>query len=174
MKLLKMLSSKKGQFYILIALLLISYAFALSRQDVPQRRPKDTFEVLHEGYIAEGSVVVNSAVYDEANVSDRFASFTNSYLSFARSGEPSFRLAYLLKHRDGLTVGNRLDAVLNVSAPSQSFAISPGSEQTIPVSRVTVRMDGIGYDFDFSGQEIELKAVFRASDRLSRRVFVYK
>ena len=96
----KVLQNKKGQFYILIALLLVSYAFTLTRQEVPVRRLKETFQLLHEGYISEGTAAINNAVYEEVNVTARFASFTTDYLAFAKSADPNFRLVYLLRYRE--------------------------------------------------------------------------
>lgn len=171
---LRMLSDKKGQFYILIALLLISYAFGLARQDVPIRKPKDTFQLLHEGYVSEGSAAINNAVYEDANVTARFSAFTDDYMAFARSAEPGFRLVYLLKYRDWLTVGNRLGDGLNVSVGSSSYLAGSSSEITVPVAAASFKISGIPYDFAFSDEEIQLKAVFRSSDKLTTRVFVRK
>lgn len=164
--------SKKGQFYILIALLLITYAFQLARQDVPVRKPSDTFRVLHEDYINEGAKVINNAVYEEANVTARFKSFTGDYAAFAKSAEPGFGLAYLLKHKDSLTVGNRLAAGINVTAGGTSFLVSPNSERSVSATNATLLVSGISYDFGFSDGDIQLKALFRASDKLATRVFV--
>ncbi len=174
-KLVRMLNSKKGQFYILIALLLISYAFALSRQDVPVRRPKDTFQLLHEGYVNEGAVAVNNAVYEDASVPARFANFTGTYLAFARSAEPGFRLVYLLKYRDQLVIGNRLDAELNATVGNSSYLLAQDEDRIVQPGNLrsaNLRVAGINYGFSFSADEIQLKAVFRTSDKLTRRVFV--
>ena len=169
---MRMLQNKKGQFYILIALLLISYAFQLSRQDVPIRKPSDTFRLLYEGYLAEGARVINNAVYEEANVTARFSSFTNDYAAFAKSSEPSFGLAYLLEYKDSLTVGNRLGANLNVTAGGTGFLVSHGSERAVSARNATLLISGTNYDFGFSSGDVQLKAVFRASDKLSTRIFV--
>ncbi|MBI3037278.1 hypothetical protein HYY73_06050 [Candidatus Woesearchaeota archaeon] len=171
-----LLSNKKGQFYILIALLLISYAFGLARHDVPIRKSKDTFQLLHEGYVTEGSAIINNAAYDGANVTERFSAFTNDYLAFARSAEPGFRLVYLLKYKGVLAVGNRLDDGLNVSVGSSSYLVGSGSssEMSVPASAASFKISGISYDFSFSDEEIQLKAVFRTSDKLTTSVFVKK
>lgn len=167
-----LLHSKKGQFYILIALLLISYAFQLARQDVPVRKQSDAFQLLYEGYLAEGAKVVNNAVYEEANVTARFKSFTADYAAFAKSSEPGFGLAYLLRYNDALTIGNRLAASLNVTAGGTSFLVPQNSESTVSAANATLLVSGISYDFGFSGSDIQLKVLFRASDKLSTRVFV--
>lgn len=169
---LKIFNNKKGQFYILIALLLVSYAFQLARQEVPIRKQSDAFQLLHDGYLAEGSRVVNNAVYEEANVTERFRSFTGDYVAFAKSSDPGFGLAYLLRYKDTLTIGNRLGAGLNVTAGGASFLVPLNSESTVPASNATLTVSGINYDFGFSGGDVQLKALFRASDRLTTRVFV--
>lgn len=169
---ISLLSHKKGQFYILIALLLISYAFQLARQDVPIRKQKDAFQVLYEGYIDEGAKVINNAVYEDANVTARFRSFTGDYAAFAKSSEPSFGLAYLLKEKDALTIGNRLAASLNVTLGGTSFLVSPNSERSVSAGNATLLVSGVSYEFGFSDDDIQLKALFRASDKLTTRVFV--
>jgi len=169
----KLLNGKKGQFYILIALILISYAFTLARQDVPVRKQKDSFQLLHEGYMAEAPIVVNNAVYDEANATARLANFTNVYMEFARSSEPGFRMAYLFSHDGALTTGNRLEEPLNVTLGSSSYIINPDAELTLGAANETLQLGGLSYLFQFSQERLQLKAVFRAADKLTKRVFVY-
>lgn len=164
--------SRKGQFYILIALLLISYAFQLARQDVPIRKQQDAFRLLYEGYADEGARVVNNAVYEEANVTERFRLFTNDYVAFAKSSEPGFGLAYLLEYKDSLTIGNRLGTGLNVTAGGASFIVSENSERSVSARDATLSISGVDYAFGFSGGEVQLKALFRSSDKLSTRIFV--
>ncbi len=166
------MSSRKGQFYILISLLLIAYAFTLSRQDLPVRRPEDNFRLLHEGFVREGSVVVNNAVYAGVNVSERFEAFTGSYMGFAKSSEPGFRLVYLLKDSGSLSIGNRLDSEINVSVGNSSYAVSPSSQRIVAASDASFTLSGIAYNFRFSSDDIQLKAFFRSSGKLARRVFV--
>ncbi|MBI2580278.1 hypothetical protein HYV85_00540 [Candidatus Woesearchaeota archaeon] len=167
-----MLQSKKGQFYILIALLLIAYAFTLARQEVPVRKVKETFQLLHEGYISEGTAAINNAVYEEANVTAVFAAFTTDYLAFAKSAAPNFRLVYLLKYKDKLVVGNRLDSSINVTIGSADYVVGSSTEQTTAASNATVTVAGINYNFRFSQDDIQLKALFREAGGLTIRVFV--
>ena len=170
-----MLQSKKGQFYILIALLLITYAFQLARQDVPVRKPKDTFQVLYEGYINEGAIVINNAVYEEANVPARLGNFTTNYLVFARSAEPGFRLVYMLKQKDQLAIGNRLGSDLNATVGNSSYILTQNEDRIVPLGNsktTSLKVAGISYAFGFSSDEMQIKALFRTSDKLSTRIFV--
>lgn len=169
----KLVKNKKGQFYVLIALLLISYAFSLTRHDVPARKPRDTFQLLHEDYVNEGASTINNAVYEDANVTAKLAQFTTNYLAFARSAEPNFRLVYLLKYKDKLTVANRLDTRLNVTIGNTDYLIATDGQQTADAANSTVKLAGINYDFGFTQEDIQLKALFRISDKLSTRIFVF-
>ena len=169
---MRMRQNKKGQFYILIALLLISYAFQLARQDVPIRKPSDAFKLLYDGYLAEGARVVNDAVYEEANVTARFSSFTTDYVAFAKSSDSGFGLAYLLKYKDTLAIGNRLAADLNVTAGGTSFIVPQNSERVVSATSATLTVSGTSYNFGFSGSDIQLKALFRSFDKLSIRVYM--
>lgn len=169
---MRFFTSKKGQFYILIALLLISYAFILAREDVPVRKPKDNFQLLHEGFLAEGAVVVNNAVYGEENVSARFLEFSRDYVVFARSAEPGFRMVYLLKAGDSLLAGNGLDSQLNVTVSNVSYVIPSSSDRVFGAGDAAFSIGGISYSFAFSQEPFELKGFFRTSDRLAKRIFV--
>lgn len=165
-----MLKSKKGQFYILIALLLVSYAFGLARRDVPVSDSKDTFQLLNDGYISEGANVINNAVFADADVDARFSNFTDDYLAFAKSADPAFRLVYLLRHDGELAIGNRLDGTINVTFGDASYEVQQGSRLVLPASDVALRVSGASYDFRFSEDDIQLKALFRSSGKLSTRV----
>ena len=170
-----MFQSKKGQFYILIALLLITYAFQLARQDVPVRKQKDTFQVLYEGYINEGAIAINNAVYEEANVPARLGNFTTSYLAFARSAEPGFRLVYMLKQDGQLAIGNRLGAGLNATVGNSSYLLAQNEDRIVPMGNAntaSLKVAGISYAFGFSSNDMQFKALFRTSDKLSTKVFV--
>ncbi len=166
------LRSKKGQFYILIALLLISYAFLLARQDVPIRKPDDNFRLLHDGYVSEGAVTINNAVYDGANVTARFSKFTDDYLAFAKSTEPGFRMVYLLKGGNRLAIGNRLDGDAAVTVGSSTYTVPSNSEVIVAVGDANLSVSGLFYRFKFSSEAFQLKAIFRTSDKLTKRVFV--
>ena len=174
-KLKTMLQSKKGQFYILIALLLISYAFQLARQDVPVRKPKDIFQVLYEGYVNEGAIVINNAVYEDANVPARLGNFTTNYLAFARSAEPGFRLVYLFKQGGQLAIGNRLGADINATVGNSSYMLVQNEDRIVRLGNAnsaSLKIAGVNYAFGFSTDELQFKALFRTSDKLSTRVFV--
>ena len=164
--------SRKGQFYILIALLLISYAFVLAKQDVPIRKAKDNFQLIHEGYLAEGPVVINSAVYEGANVSAMLSAFTDDYVAFARSAEPGFRMVYLLKDGGRLAIGNRLDSQLNVTVSNVSYTVNSNSDLMVETGGASFAVDGVTYAFSFSSEASQLKGMFRTSDRRTKRGFV--
>ncbi len=169
---IRLFSSKKGQFYILIALLLITYAFGLSRQDVPIRKPQDNFKLLHGGFMTEGAAVINSAIYEEANVSSRFSGFTDNYLAYARSSEPGFRLLFLLKQGSLLTVGNRLNGSVNITVSNASYIVPSSSDVIVTAGTTSVALFGLSYTFYFSSADFELKGYFQTSDKLARRIFV--
>jgi hypothetical protein len=169
---IKMLETKKAQFYILIALLLIVAAFSVTKQDVPIRKPADSFLLLHEGFVKEGVHVINNAVYNDANISSNFANFTNAYVDFAKSSDPSFELAYFLKYGDKLSVGNRFDSNLNITVGSTGLLVSPGTEHTVSIANTTMLLNGLDYNFDFTEEDIQLKAIFRKKDKLEIRIFV--
>ena len=167
--------SKKGQFYILAALLLISYAFSL-KSEVSLRKPEDPFKLLSESYISEGTRAINNAVYEDAAVTARFANYTDSYLAFAKSAEPGFRLAYLFRYRGQLVIGNRLGFAINATVRNSSYILSDGEDLIVAdqagAFMAALRFAGVAYGFGFSADDAQLKALFRNSDRIATRILV--
>src|SRR3989338_4602135 len=140
---MKLQTSKKGQFYIFAAIVLITFAFMIAKPAPKLQEKPDAFKELYQNFLTESSIVVNTALYDNANVSERFRSFADSYSQYAITKAPKFRFAYILKDNSILVIGNRLGEGLNVTLPDTSQTLGDKKELTTTPQKVTIYIQGI-------------------------------
>jgi len=169
------MSNKKGQLYIVAAILLLTYAFAIARPSVSPKLPISSFQSLHKNFISETPVVVNNALQQSDNVSATFKTFVDDFSIYAKTKDPNFRLVYLLVDKDKLVVGNRLDDSVNVTIGDTVHKISSNQELTVnKAASADLLVNGITYSYLFNDDNVQLKAFFRKEDQNEIRVFVHK
>jgi hypothetical protein len=152
---------KKGQFYIFIALVLVAATFSIARTNPFSVPTQDTFAELRTNFVQEGSIVINNALYESANVSARFESYADTYRTYARGKEPGFRYATMLRDGDVLVVRNMLSTGINVSASGTNYRVEQDEVLTITPADFTVHVGRINYAYTLSGQDYQLHALFR-------------
>ena len=171
---MRLAKNKKGQFYIFIAILLITYALNIARPIPLAQEPIDVFKELYNNFLTESTVVVNNALYENKNVSESFISFSNEYSDYARSRSSQFGFIYVLKDGDEIVVGNELGISVNLSITDASYNVSSDSTQTISAQDITVDVAGINYEFTTSSQEYQIQSLFRQKTNIETRIFVKK
>ncbi len=166
------LMGKKGQFYILTAIVLISYAFMVIRPSAVVQEKRDAFKELYQNFISESPVVVNNALYDRVNVSASFSSFAGNYADYALTKSPNFRFLYILRDGDSMIVGNRLGTGVNVGVGGSSYNVSDGKIITVSPADVVVDVAGISYSFGIGSESYQVKSLFRQRGDGGLRVYV--
>ena len=166
--------NKKGQFYIFIAILLITYAFNIARPVPFAQEKPDVFRELYKNFITESSVVVNNALYENKNVSGKFLEFSNGYADYARTRSSQFRFAYVLKEKDMLVVGNKLGISINLSLTNASYNVTDSSTKTIRSQDITLAVAGVNYDFAIGPEPYQVKSLFKQKTATETRIFVDK
>ncbi|MDP2907382.1 MAG: hypothetical protein Q8O03_05570 [Nanoarchaeota archaeon] len=106
--------SKRGQVFILAAILLAVILFSLSviRNKFEQREIKGDFEALSENFQIESSKLINSVIdsgADANKVQESFKSFSTMFTSYAKGKNPEYGLIYVLSFGDKIQVTNFLD-----------------------------------------------------------------
>lgn len=172
LKLFNMFNNKRGQVYIFIAILLIAFAFNISRPQTLAGPKADAFRELHQNFDTESEIVINNALYRNVNVSEAYIAFTGDYFDYARTKSPKFRFLYLLKDDDSLLIGNELGLSVKVSVSNTSYNLTHDSKLTITPQTVTIDLEGLKYDFIFTSETYQIKALFRQKTLEGRRVFV--
>lgn len=160
----RLAKSRKGQFYILIMLILLVYLFAIRQPATPLSQPTDSFQELYQNFMTESPKVINSGIYD-GNMTQRFKNFSAAYTAYAKTKSPDFTMAYALLDQGQVLVSNSLNEPLNVTTTNTSVLVSSGTDTTInKTSNMTFYIGGIAYRFAFT-RDTELKAVFRKKSR---------
>ncbi|MBI4438403.1 hypothetical protein HY640_00560 [Candidatus Woesearchaeota archaeon] len=155
---------RKGQFYLLMVLLLVVFLFGVVSPESELAEPSGSFRALYSSFEAESPSVINSGIYD-GNMSSRFLNFSGSYLDYSSTRDPGFGFAYALLGSGSLLVENRLPEAINATTPEVSVSVPSGSHVFINRSKnLTFYIGGTAYGFVFS-REPELKAVFRKSEK---------
>ncbi len=158
------MKSKKGQFYVLISIILIVYLFLAITPQENINEPDSSFRQLYENYMDESSNVINSGIYD-GNLSSRFSNFSAAYREYAKTKSPSFKMAYALKEYGTTIIGNSMSEQISVHAETERFNISSGTERAInSTTNLTLYIKNKAYSFTFT-RDIELKAIFMKSER---------
>jgi len=159
-----MLKSRKAQFYIVIAIMLIVYLFAIGKQTAQIKKPETSFRQLYQNFMAESPKVINSGVY-EGNLTERFRNFSDAYITYARTKSPDFRMAYALLDQDEVLIMNSLNEPLNVTTPATTFILGSGTSRTITKPQnLTFYVNNEAYNFAFT-RDTELKALFKKADK---------
>ncbi len=156
--------NKKGQFYMLIAILLILHLMLVVMPSSAIISPTSSFRQLYENFMAESPQVINSGIYED-NLTERFRNFTAAYTDYARTKSPDFNMAYALLENEKVLVSNSMGYPINITTPSESFNLSSGTDIVINrTSNLTFYIKGNPYNFAFT-KDTELKAVFMKSDK---------
>jgi hypothetical protein len=156
----KFSKSKKGQFYILISLILIVYLLSISAPQPYVRPQSSTFKQIYDNYMLESSQVLNSGLFED-NLSIRFKNYSDSFMDYGRTKDPGFTMAYVLKNQDETIIGNRLNEQINVTVNSATFIIQRNGYLVINSSpNITIIDEGRRYNFAFT-KDLEIKAIFK-------------
>ena len=97
--------NKRGQFYIIIALIIALALFGITYKVNEIQEPIlfNDFNDVSQNYITESTKVVNDALKgEETDVKDRVDSFTVAFLDYAKQRSPDIGLLYI--YSDGETV----------------------------------------------------------------------
>lgn len=172
--------NKKAQFYILAAVILLTIAFivfAVSNKTI-FKKTDNTFDELHANYVREASSVVNSAIFEKNKLElqnpdfSKVESFTNDFITYARTRMPAFSLMYMLTYKNSTIVANKFEQHAIFSSGGLNYSVSPG--QTINVTSsgsYDVYAFGNKYSFD-NIQQTDFNVIFHSEQDKEVRVFV--
>ena len=112
---------KRGQIYLLAALLIGFILFTLAAQLNTVKRTvlEDDFEELSKNYERESARFMNELInIDSPNVEREFKRFTVLFTSFSKTKNPDFGLIYVFLHEGTIYMGNYLEDDLRVAQPT--------------------------------------------------------
>jgi hypothetical protein len=102
---------KKGQIYIIAAILLSVVIFALASvtNAAKQDKFKGDFEKLSKNYETEGAKLINTVVNTKEDVGSRFGNFTYAFTSYSKTQNSQFGLIYVLDYNGRVYIGDYLN-----------------------------------------------------------------
>lgn len=164
--------NKRGQFYIIGALLLIVYIFIIVPKPTITGPQITAFERLHENYMTDVPVTVNRAVLSAGNSTGSVADYSASYWEYGRTVDPGFGFIAAYKDDTDLWVGNYLDRSVEVTLSGVNQTLE--REETLSVtapSTLQIHIAEISYTFTYE-EDKELKVIFRkqAGDEIAVHV----
>lgn len=108
--------SKRGQVFILAAILIAVILFSLSavKNKSEQKEIKGDFDALAENFQIESSRLINSAIDSGVEVHGAFKSFSTMFTSYAKGKNPEYGLIYVFSFGDKIQVTNFLERVITL------------------------------------------------------------
>ncbi|MBW2964058.1 hypothetical protein KY363_01235 [Candidatus Woesearchaeota archaeon] len=170
--------SKKAQFYIFTALMLIGYSTLLLQSFTSVPESSRNFRRAYENFEFESGQVLNNALFAQADVPDEYERFIESFISYSKMKKLNLELVAVLEQGDYVYFINRMESPvtilnLNWTVPSGTtdyFLRSNLSEAVLEV-RDDVFHENI-YKFSISGEGTGAKAVLRVGTGSKREIFV--
>lgn len=130
--------NKRGQFYLVIALILSLTIYGVTYRVNSIAEPKlwEDFNHVSENYITESVIVANGALSRKGNVTDELRNFSAKFLQYAQKRNPNLGLLYVYSDGDDISVRNYLDGSGTIG--NQTVF---GANQDL-IQDVTVRIGG--------------------------------
>ena len=104
--------AKKGQFYILAAVILciVIFGVTVTVNKIEQEVETTDFVELAQNYVLETPALINYAIYGgfEQQPSDLLSDFTEDFVQYARKKNPKLGLLYVYKEGDNTIIENYL------------------------------------------------------------------
>ena len=135
--------AKKGQFYIILVIILSVAVFGIVSETNTAQQPILTqdFNELSQNYIQESPKVVNYALYTEQEVKEVFPVFTENFLEQARKVNPKITLLYIYSNGTEVQLRSYLDEAVIINATGYSSSFLFGQEQTV-IEKIVLNISG--------------------------------
>lgn len=136
--------NKKGQFYLIIALVLalVIYGITYQSNSIQESPTFEDFNDLSQNYLTESKKITNQALENEESPITPLESFTKSFLTYAKSREPNLDLLYIYSDKDGrIIVRNYLSEEVQ-----SGDDVVLGSNEKI-IQEITVNVGGKSYTY---------------------------
>ncbi len=95
--------AKRGQFYILAAVILciVIFGITVTVNKIDQEVEATDFIGLAQNYVLETPELINYAIYEEEDPSELLIDFTDDFVNYARKRNPNLGLLYVYKDEEG-------------------------------------------------------------------------
>lgn len=139
--------NKKGQVYIIAALIIIAVFFGLmARSNIFREEETLTeFNEISKNYAVESNKFLNSLINTgNIDVHESFSNFTFLFTSYSKSKNPGFGLIYAYEYNGKIQVGNYLNKPVSVKYGSKQRNIH-GCYDVVPSS---ISFEGLDFEIE--------------------------
>lgn len=158
----KIKMNKKGQFYLLTAVILATVLWASLPQHREQTIVRTTFDVLRENFITESPNVINYALSNEKNLTETYKIFVEDFIRYAETKQVEFGVTYLIRTPDYLEVGNYLGEPVKVEVYGEVETLESGELGTYrSAPTATVYIEDTPFRYEFDNDPVQFKALFK-------------
>lgn len=168
----KLLFGKKGQFYIITAIILLVFAAGIASSGSNVIKPKNTLQELKKEFVQESPIVINLAILQKnltTNVTGRYDEFVNNFITYSKTKNAKLDIAYLLAYDNSITVGNYYNN--QITANQNGITTIIQSNQVVTLSRTSsINITAGDYVYDF---EIENGATTHGIIRKDIEIVLY-
>jgi hypothetical protein len=175
---LKLLTSKKSQFYLLTALVLIGYSTLLLQSFNVVPDSSQNFRKVYDNYVFESSVAINNALFAQADVGAENERFMDRFIAYSRMKKLDVEIFSILAVGDRVYFSNRMQNTvriieLNETIPtgSDTYFLRGGLSEVAVEVRDDIFHENI-YKFSISDKGTEAKAILRVRKGANRQIFV--
>lgn len=175
---MKLKNSKKAQFYILTAIILIATSTLLVQPKISTPKASKLFSNIYDNFNFESDVAINTALRNGVSLSPEVRRFTDSFISYAKIKKMKLEIFSVLRNRETVFIHSRMKS--SVFLVGQNMTIQPNANMTLNVSDVSelvlrlkddVFFENI-YKFSFNNQNTQHYAVLRLKKGDDSEVFV--
>lgn len=155
-------NSKKGQFYIFVAVIFCSLALTLVLSNFGTRGYRIVFENVKDNFVSEAPNVINSALFTGANLTEQFEEFALYYQDYAKTRNVNFRILYFIVHNGILQINNLLDFDIGVATALANYQINSSTMVELEKPEyVDVTVDDYVTHIPFTNDTTQIKMYFR-------------
>ncbi len=162
--------NKKSQFYLFTAIILCTYLFALVSATAQKMEESDKFGIIKENFVKESSFAINSALYNNSNISQRFEQFSLDFIDYAKTKGIDLELLYCLV-QDKIEINNYLNTVVKIN----NHLLNKGEKLVLnKTDQIVVEAYNISYALELSDEPLQLKSILRAEENNNVQVYILK
>lgn len=151
-------TGKKAQFYLFVSILICISAYGLLSTSITAKEKNTDFDVLSSNYIIESKNVINQALYKRSDPLSEVDAFTLNFIDYAKTKNTNLGITYILKKENKTHIVNYLKYTINIT--SHNKTINKSASLTLNLSSfITLRYDETDYNYTFTNDTIEFKAL---------------
>lgn len=150
--------NKRGQFYILTALLLIIPTYTLISQNYIPIKKITNLDILSQNYVEEGKNTINNAIYSDQNVFLELDSYTQEFITYANTKNVDLQILYIIKYDEKIKVVNYLKKESNIMPGDINLQKSESSIIN-NTNQIIITYNNIEYTYNISTENVDFKAL---------------